>query len=653
MYFGSAWYPEHWPASRWAEDLRLMRKAGMNVVRMGEFAWCRLEPEEGRYTLDWLADAVDLAGEFGLETVLGTPTAAAPAWMVSRYPEIVRLEPNGRPAEFGGRGHHNPANATYRHFCASVAGAMAERFGRHPRVIGWQIDNEYWPFSFDPDTQAQFQAYLRDQYGTLDSLNAAWSTAYWSQEYSEWSQIPLSLGWQNPCLITALLRFKTLVFRGYQQAQIEAIRPHADPRQWITHNLHGWFQHGDARGIASDLDFASWDPYVGAGHLDHVEMGMKGDLVRGFAKRNFWVMETQPLTVNWAGVNNPLDRGEMRTMAWHFAGHGADAVLYWQWRSASGGQEQYHGTILGQSGQPRPHYTEVQQVGREFAHASAALAGTTPCGQAALLWSFDDQWAVDAQKHHKDFSAATHAQAYYAPLRARGLDVDIVPPSAPLSQYPLVMAPHLYMLDDALVEHLLAYVAAGGCLLLGMRSGMKDQHNALLQAYPPGPRLSAALGAHVEEYYALEGDIRVTGALGEGTARTYAEWLSPIADDAEVLLRYQGHSWLDGQPAMVGRSHGAGRIAYLGAWLDNAAMTRVIDWALQAADLPQVALPEGMELCRRTGDGRDVVILINHTRDARTCRLDRTYADILRGGSCGPEVAVAALGVVVLEEREG
>lgn len=650
MYLGAAWYPEHWPESRWRDDLRLMREAGLNVVRVGEFAWSRMEPAEGQFDLDWLERAVELAAEYGLVTVMGTPTAAPPAWLTQTYPDVLAIREDGRRATHGNRCHFSPTSPRYRQFCVRIAGQMAARFGHNPHVIGWQIDNEYNSVSHDDQTRAQFQAWLREKYGSLNALNTHWSTSYWSQEYTDWAQIPLPIGGHNPSLMLEWRRFITDVYRVYQRAQIDAIRRHADSRQWITHNFMTWFDAFDHYAVSADLDLAAWDNYVGTGHLDYLNNGAAHDLTRGFKRKNFWLMETQPGCVNWQAVNNVLDRGEVRAMAWHAVGHGADAVLYWQWRSALGGQEQYHGSLVAPDGAPRPLYAEVAQLGRELAQTADLLRDTAPVAEIAILHSYDDRWAINFQRHHRDFDPVRHLLSYYRPLRALGYTIDVVHPSAPLDGYKLVVAPGLNLLDQALAAHLEAYVRQGGHLLLGARSGMKDVHNALLPSRQPGP-LAALLGAHVEEFYALEKPVPVSGVWGEGTASTWAEWLQPDAADAVVMLSYgPSNGWLDGQAALVTRPVRLGRLSYLGAWLDDALMARVARWMVESSGCkpPRFAPPEGVELCRRVGPGHDVFVVINHTAQPHTIPLPQPMTDHLTGWQ-HDTLELPPRGVVVLE----
>jgi len=633
MYYGSAWYSEHWPEVRWREDLRLMRETGMNVVRVAEFAWSRLEPAEGRYELDWLERAVAAAAEFGIETVIGTPTAAPPAWLTQKYPDVLAVRESGQSERHGGRCHYSPTSPRYREFCARIASAMAQRFGQNPHVIGWQIDNEYWSYSFDAHTMRCFQDWLQQRYGTLDALNAAWSNAYWSEDYQDWSQIPAWHGNQNPCLLQAGKLFMTGVYREYQRIQFDAIRAHAAPRQWITHNCHA-HPHLDWTRIGREIDFVSWDPYLGGNHLDAVGFGPVLDFARGIQRKNTWVIETQPGFVNWDKTNACLDKGEVRRLVWHCVAHGADAVLFWQWRSALGGQEQYHGSLVAADGTPRPLYAEAAQIGAELAAAAKQLAGTTIQTPVAILDSYPDRWALTAQRHHAEYDPAQHLRSFYAPLRAAGLDVDFAMPGDDLSPYRLVIAPHLHILTPAVAEQLVAFVRSGGHLLLGPRTGFKDEHNALLPSRQPGKELAALPGAEVAEFYAIKEPVPV----GTGHAKIWAEFLNVSSPACEVRLRYgKSNGWLDDQPALVTRATGKGRVTYLGAWLDEATMTEVIARILQDAGIATIPLPAGIELARRG----PVRIAINHTRQPQTMQLPD-----------GPALTIPAGEVKILRDVE-
>ncbi len=653
LLLGASWYPEQWPESRWDKDLELMEAAHITFARVGEFAWSRMEPAEGKYDFDWLERAIAKAALHHVAIVLGTPTPAPPAWLTQKYPDTLRVELDGRRAVHGNRQHFSFTSPRYREFCRKLAGEMAQRFGHNPNVIGWQIDNEYAEPSYDDYTKEQFQQWLKAKYKTLDNLNAQWTTAYWSQTYFDWSQIPLGEGYNNPGLRLDWKRFVSDTWVSYQQNQIDAIRPHADPQQFITTNFMGFFEGFDHYLVSRALDLASWDDYVGSGQVDPDANGATHDLTRGFKRKNFWVMETQPGAVNWADVNNFLNRGEVRAMAWQAIGHGADAVEYWQWRSALNGQEQYHGTLVGADGSPVPLYTEVTQIGEDFAKAGETLRGTSPVSQAALLYDYDSRWAIDFQQHTEKYDQMGLLKSYYQAIRKLAQSVDIVNPHAPLESYRLVVAPDLNLIPKDLAEHLMEYVRNGGHLVLGPRSGMKDEFNSLLTQRQPG-YLVNALGGRVEQYYALEKDFPISGQWGEGQATIWAEQMKAMSPETQVVMKYgAANGWLDDQPAVLSRTYGKGRITYIGTILDDKLMAAAANWMAQQSGITPVfgPVPDGIEVSRREGAGKQVFILINFKRETQRVTLPHPM-DVVLGSADGGTLEIPAYGVEVLLDRK-
>jgi beta-galactosidase len=630
-----------------------MQKASIRMVRVGEFAWSRMEPSEGRYDLDWLDRAVAAAGKHGIYTVLGTPSAAPPAWLTQTYPETLRIKEDGRQDQHGNRQQFNWANPKYRVLARAMAEQLAKKFGHNPWVIGWQIDNEYANNSYDNATKAQFQDWLKARYGTLDNLNARWTTSYWSESYSNWNQVPIQIDYGNPGLLLSWKRFVSDTWRGYQKNQLDVIRANSDPRQFITTNMMGTFDGYDHYTVSQDLDLASWDDYVGEGQLDPYSNGIAHDLTRGFLRKNFWVMETQPGFVNWAPINNSLNKGEVRAMAWHDIGHGADAVSYWQWRSALNGQEEYHGTLVGADGTPVPLYSEVAQIGQEFAKASPVLAGTSVQSDVAILHSYDSRWAINWQRHNREYDPIAEIYSYYKPLRDLAQSIDIVNPGVSLSRYKLVVAPGLNVLSDAEAKNLIAYVEQGGNLVLGQRSAMKDIDNALQVNRQPGP-LVPLLGGRVEQYYALTEPVPVSGSWGTGTSKVWAELLSAQSPDTRVLMTYgKSNGWLDGRPAAITRKLGKGSITYIGAWLDEPAMKNAAKWM---ADMSGVAakfgpVPAGVDVYPREGDHGKVFILVNFAKSPQKVALPTAMTDVLKGGAIHT-VDLPVYGVAVLSEAK-
>jgi len=652
LLLGVAWYPEQRPESRWEEDLRLMEAANIKVVRIAEFAWSRMEPSEGYYDLDWLERAITLAAKHHIVSVVGTPTATPPAWLTQKYPDTLRVEPNGQRATHGNRAHASATSPRYRDFCRRIAEQMAKRFGHNPSVVGWQIDNEYGYalMSYDDETRVQFQKWLQAKYKTLDNLNSRWTTSYWSQTYDNWTEIPIPIGGHNPGLMLEWKRFVTASWNAYQQNQIDVIRRLADPRQFITGNLMGFFDRFDHYPITEALTFASWDDYVGSGHVDPIYNGLAHDLTRGFKRENFWVMETQPGAVNWSSLNNFLNRGEARAMAWQAVGHGADDVNYWQWRSALNGQEEIHGVLVGPDGSPVPFYDEARQTANEFAQLEGAFRGTTPVSEAALLYSYDSHWAIQFQKHTEKYDDIALLKSYYRELRRISQSVDVVSAYAPLDGYRLVVAPSLNVLPKDLADHLVEYVRKGGHLVLGPRSGMKDEFNGLLPQRQPG-FLAEALGGRVEQYYALEKDFPVSGTWGGGNTTIWAEQLKNVAPDVEVLLKYgTSNGWLDDQPAAISRTYGKGRITYIGAILDDKLTAAAAQWMAEKSGVTAIfgPVPDGVEVSRRVGAGREVYVVINYATEKRDVSLPRPMKALLVGRQV-EKIEIEPYGVEILQ----
>ncbi|BCX04877.1 MAG: beta-galactosidase [Candidatus Roseilinea sp.] len=646
LHLGAAWYPEHWPEARWAEDVKLMRDAGLTVVRVAEFAWSSLEPREGAFNFGWLERAIALAADHGLAVVIGTPTAAPPAWMTQAYPDVLAVNADGRLATHGARCHYDVTSERYLAFCRRIAEKLAVCFGHDARVIGWQIDNEYNTVSYSEGARRAFQDWLRRCYGSLDALNAAWATVYWSQTYSDWSQIPLPISGahgfgqpHNPGLRLKWRQFITEAYRRFQLNQIEVVRANAMPSQWITHNFMGFFDGFDHYVLSADLDFASWDQYYPAGHLDFARDSAGHDLTRGFKRKNFWLIETQPGSVNWAPINSAQDRGETRAAAWNAVAHGAEAVCYWQWRNALNGQEQYHGSLIAPDGKPRPIYEEISRIGREFQQAGHLFDGATVEASVALLHSYDDRWALDFQRHHADFDPLQYLGSFYRPLSRRNIAMDILSTRTTLDGYKLVIAaPHI--LDEAIAGELIRFVERGGHLVLGVRSGMKDGDNALLPQRQPA-LLQDIAGAHVQEYYALREPIPVNAARLEqkkrgaapawpdGSARIWAEWLVPH-HGAQVLMTYGlANGYLDGQAAVTMKPHASGGcVYYLGAWLDDPLQDAVMGWIAARAGVAPVlpGLPAGVHAMRRG----EAYVLINDA-EAKSVTLPWRAKDHLSG----------------------
>lgn len=650
---GAAWYPEQWPESRWDADLSLMEAAHIHVVRVGEFAWSAMEPSEGDYQFGWLERAIALAAKHHICVVLGTPTAAPPDWLTTKYPDTLRVSENGVRDEHGNRQQFSFTSPRYRKFAHDIAEQMAIHFGHNPNVVGWQLDNEYAAPSFDPSAKEQFHAWLKNKYGTIANLNKLWTTAYWSQTYDNFDEIPVRADHENPALLLDWKRFVSDTWKSYSVNQISAIRPHADPRQFITTNSMGWFDGYNAYKVHSVLDMAAWDDYLSTDNYDYIDNGARDDLTRGYKMKDFWVMETEPAFVNWRPINTPMKKGTVRDLAWQDVGHGANVVEYWQWRSALNGQEQYHGVLVGADGTPVPVYNEVKQTAEEFEKTGKAIAGTTPESSVALINDFPSRWAIDFQRHNIDFNPVTEMVAFYRPLREQAQAVDVISENTPLDKYKLVEAPALNVLPQDVANRLIAYVKQGGNLVLGPRTGMKDQYNRLQVERQPGP-LEALLGGRVDQFYAIDKNVPVSGDLGSGTANIWAEQLSIKSPDTKALLTYgaSDYGWMDNQPAVITRKVGKGSITYIGAWLDPALLSKLTASLLSEAGVKPFIpnAPEGVEVCMRSNAQRSVLILINHNTTEAHVDLPHAMKDLLADGTPSrTSLDLPKYGVAVLE----
>ena len=613
--FGAAWYPEQWPESRWDADLTLMEQAHFNTVRIGEFAWSTIAPNEGSLDFGWLDRAIAAAARHHIRVVLGTPTAAPPVWLTQHYPDTRRVDENGTVAGHGGRRQFSFASMRYRHFAHDIAAALAHRYGHNATVIGWQIDNEIGLPSYDDEARAQWAAFLQARYGDIGTLNRRWNTAYWSQTYQRFNQIPLhGSGQENPSLLLDARHFWTETWTRYVTNQADAIRAEIGPHQFVTTNTMHWNDDFDHFRLHAGLDLAAWDNYITTPEPDWVENGANHDLVRGYKGRNFWVMETQAGRIDWTDINRALRPGQVREMGWQAVMHGADGLLYWQYRAGLGGQETNYGTLVGADGTPVPVFAEIAKLGAEFASVAPLLRGTAPQSSVAMIWSYDSRWALDLQRMHRDFDPTRQFVAIYRPLRNAAQAIDVVAPDAPIARYRLVVAPSLNVLSQATADHLLAYVRAGGHLVIGPRTGQKDDANALWPLREPGP-LAAALGAHAEQSYALDGKVALTGVLGGNTAAIWADALVADTPDTRVLAGYsQPGGWLDGRGALVMRKLGLGSITSLGTWPDGAGMAALVRLLMEQSGIAQsaVVVDDAVEIGVRVAADHRVLIAINH-----------------------------------------
>jgi beta-galactosidase len=643
MKLGVCYYPEHWSREWWADDAARMADIGLSHVRIGEFAWSRLEPEPGRFDWGWLDEAVETLHAAGLKVVMGTPTATPPKWLIDAHPDILAWDRNGRPRGFGSRRHYCFSSETYRAESARIVEAMAARYGRHPAVSAWQTDNEFGchdtTLSYSPNAAKRFRTWLAQRYQSVEALNRAWGVVFWSEEFRSFDEVDppnLTVTEPNPSHRLDYARFASDEVAGFNRSQAEIIR-RLSPGRDITHNFMAFHSSFDHWTLGRDLDLASWDSYplgnlqeswfrddeklryLRHGHPD--VQAFNHDLYRGVGRGRWWVMEQQPGPVNWARFNPaPID-GMVRAWSWEAFAHGAEAVTYFRWRQAPFAQEQMH------AGLNRPDRVE-DTGGREARQVAAELTAVGelgPCGRAAaaLVLDYEAQWHLAIQPQGQGFHWAPLAFELYAALRRLGLDIDIVSPDADLAGYRLIVCPSLPILSEATLARL---DAAEGLVLAGPRTGSRTRDGHIPPDLPPGP-LQARLPMQVTRVESLRPGGGPTVTIG-GQAYASRLWRERIETGADVLATFD-----DGGPAWV-RS---GRWNYLAAWPEPALADAVIGRLAADAGLPTTALEDGVRL--RTRDG--VAFAINYAGEPRRAPAP-AGARFLLGGPELPPAGVAA-----------
>jgi len=637
---GACYYPEQWPATRWPLDARLMREAGLDHVRLGEFAWGLLEPAEGRFEPGWLDEAIGILAEAGLAIVLGTPTAAPPPWLMRAHPGLAFVEPDGRPRRAGARRHHCPTSPAFAAHAARITGYVASRWGKHPAVVGWQLDNELGCHgsarcSCDGCVR-RFEAWLMAKYGDLDALDAAWGTAVWGQRAQAWADVgpPLGLGYTpNPAHWLDWCRFAAEGHAAFVAAQAAIVRKHS-PGRWVTTNLVGGADALDHVQLVAGLDLVGTGNYAPPGQPWPARArGL--DRARGLLDRPFWVLEQPAGAIDWAEAAPALRPGEARLAAFQAIAHGADGLLWFQWRQATAGAEQLHGAILPHDGLPGRMLAELAALATE-------LRGLPPLGHrhaaVALLSDEPSRWALAAQPGRRDLAPDDWERSWYDALVARGLDVDVRPPDAELAGYPLVVAGTRYLADEALAARLEAYVAGGGQLVLGPRSGFLDGAGRVPMSGAPG-RLRRLAGVRVAEADAPgpERENAVRFAEGDGfPVDGWLEWLEPDPG-TEVLATYAA-DFQRGAPAVTRR----GGCWYVGArGADDGLASRV----LAAAGAGGARLPADVEVRARG----PFVFVLNHAEEPVALPWGRGGRDVLTGQAVGKTLSLPGFGVAVVQ----
>jgi beta-galactosidase len=604
---GTCYYPEHWPRDVWPEDARRMVDVGLTWVRIGEFAWSKIEPDPGKFSWDWLDDAITVLGEAGLKIVLGTPTATPPRWMLAVHPDMLAVDADGRSRKFGSRRHYCFSHVGYRGECARIVEALAKRYGANPHVAAWQTDNEYGchetAISYSAAATVAFRSWLRARYssvgndGDIAALNAAWGNVFWSMDYGDFEEIELpnlTVTEPNPSHQLAFRRFCSDQVVAFNRVQVDIIRTHSNAP--ITHNYMGKVTNFNHFDVGADLDFASWDSYplgfledragadqdlreryIRQGHPDF--QAFHHDLYRAVGRGRWWVMEQQPGPVNWAPYNPAPLPGMIRLWTWEAFAHGAEAVCYFRWRQVPFAQEQMHAGMLRPDSSEAAAMAEARAVARELRAAPDVSSARAP---VAIIYDYDASYSWDIQPQGRDLSYFSLVFDAYKAMRALGLSIDILPATArDFAGYGVVLVPGMSHVPDDLK---LALIASDAKVLMGPRAASRSREMQIPVPLPPD---IPGLDVTVLGVESLRPGQAVKLASG-GKIHKYIEELETGGDILELTT--------DGAAVLV---DGAG-VSYIGGWPDQRAYQRIIETMCDATGVRTRRLPEGVRV-RETG----------------------------------------------------
>jgi beta-galactosidase len=650
--YGGDYNPEQWPESTWAEDVRLMAEAGVNLVTVGVFSWARLQPAPGDLTAGWLDRVLDLLDAAGIRVDLATATASPPAWLVAAHPEILPVTADGTRLSFGSRQHYCPSSPAYREAAADLARRLAERYADHPAVAMWHIGNEYGchvAACYCETSARAFRTWLQAQYGELDKLNDAWGGAVWSQDYTSWDQVQpprVTPTFANPGQRLDFARFSSDELLACYTAEREVLAAHS-PGKPVTTNFMGFFPPVDQFRWSARVDAVSVDNYPDPADPEaHVFSAMVCDLTRSVGGGRPWLlMEQAPSAVNWREVNLPKAPGQYRSLSLQAVARGADAVLSFQWRAAAAGAERFHSGMVPHAGTDSRVWREVVSLGADLRRL-APVAGHPVRSTAALLLDWENWWALEGDSHPSSGLRLTELLGdLYRPLLHGGVNADFAHPESDLSGYRLILVPALYLVTDAGAENVRRFVADGGTALITFFSGIVDPYDRVrLGGYPEPWR--DLLGLRIEELAPLPAGAAVglegPGAAADAVGRLWQDAIE--LGGADPLLTF-GAGHLGGQVAVTRHRYGQGTAFYLGTLPDRATLSQLVGQACQDAGVTvRTDLPSGVEAVRRG----DHLFLISHRDHPVELDLGARRLDLLTGAEVGPRATLGPRGALVL-----
>ncbi|MBD9698572.1 beta-galactosidase [Flavimobilis sp. GY10621] len=623
--FGADYNPDQWPREVWAEDVELMREAGVTIVSLAIFSWARIQTGPDTWDIEWLDDVMDLLHAGGIQVDLATATASPPPWLTTLHPEILPVTRTGETLWPGARQHWRPTSPVFREHALRLVEVLAQRYKDHPALVAWHVSNElgcHNAYDYSEDAAASFRTWLTDRYGDVDALNDAWGTAFWSQRYTSLEEVlppRLAASYPNPTQQLDFKRFSSDALQGYLRAERE-ILARITPDVPVTTNfmVMGETSAQDYPAWASDVDFVSNDHYVHPGPQSHAELSFSASFTGKIAGRRPWyLMEHSTSAVNWQPVNLAKRAGQMARDSLTHVAHGADAVCYFQWRQSVAGAEKYHSGMVPHAGRDSRLFREVVRLGRTL-EALAPVAGSAQLpARVAILQDHDSWWASELDSHPTQLLRyRQEALDWYAALRELGVRADVVPAATDLDVYDVVVAPVLHVVPAALRARLEAVVARGGHLVATYFSGIVDADDHVVPGGYPGA-LRDLLGVRVEEFSPLLDGDTVTLSDG-GTGTLWTEPVDVVGPDVDVLVTYTSGD-VAGSPAVTRRTHpGGGSATYVSTRLGQAGVGRLLERLLPLVDVTSelpAALRGRVELAVRAHDDAELWFLVNLTDD--------------------------------------
>ncbi|MEN4907513.1 beta-galactosidase [Rahnella bonaserana] len=668
---GADYNPEQWLESPdvLIRDVEMMKEARCNVMSVGIFSWSALEPEEGHFTFGWMDQVLDRLHENGISVFLATPSGARPAWMSQKYPEVLRVGRDRVKALHGGRHNHCMSSPVYAEKVQLMNSALAKRYAHHPAVIGWHISNEYGGECHCNHCQTRFRDWLKARYVTLDALNKAWWSTFWSHTYSDWAQIEspspqgesgvhgLNLDWR---------RFNTDQVTRFCREEIRPLKAE-NPALPATTNFMEYFYDYDYWKLASVLDFISWDSYP-MWHTRKDDIGLAAytamyhDLMRTLKQgQPFVLMESTPSFTNWQPVSKLKKPGMHILSSLQAVAHGSDSVQYFQWRKSRGSSEKFHGAVVDHVGHIDTRVgREVSELGGILS-ALAPVAGSRVEAKVAIIFDWESRWAMDDSlgPRNQGLEYENTVAGHYRALWAQGIAVDVINADCELSGYELVIAPMLYMVRAGVGERITAFVQAGGRFVATYWSGIVNESDLCFLSGFPGP-LRPVLGIWSEEIDSLTDDQHnsVSGvegnALGLNGPYRASELCEVIHLEGAAALATYGDDFYAGTPAVTVNLFGKGQAYYLASRNDPQFHADFYTALAKEMKLPralEATLPEGMTAARRTDGESEFVFLQNYAAQSQTITLTADYSDMIHGGTLPRKLTLPAFGYQILTRR--